>query len=56
MDSFGRSIRRGTAQIRALQLAEETDKAAVRRKLDTCLVNLEELRRTVEALRLSLDE
>ena len=56
VDSFGRSIRRGTAQIRALQLAEETDKAAVRRKLDTCLVNLEELRRTVEALRLSLDE
>ena len=40
----------------ARQLAEETDKAAVRRKLDTCLVNLEELRRTVEALRLSLDE
>lgn len=56
VDSFGRSIRRGTAQIKALQLAEETDKAAVRRKLDTCLVNLEELRRTVEALRLSLDE
>lgn len=56
VDSFGRSIRRGTAQIKALQLPEEADRAAVRRKLDTCLSNLEELRRTVEALRRSLDE
>lgn len=55
VDSFGRSIRRSTAQIRALRLEEDDDRAAVRKKLDTCLVNLEELRRTVEALRLSLE-
>lgn len=56
VDSFGRSIRRGTAQMKSLELTEETDKAAVRKKLDTSLSNLEELRRAVEALRLSLDE
>ena len=56
VDSFGRSIRRGTAQMKSLQLPEETDRAAVRRKLDTCLANLDELRRAVETLRLSLDE
>lgn len=56
VDSFGRSIRRSTAQIKALRLTEEADKATARRKLDTCLQNLEELRRTVEALRVSLED
>ena len=56
VDSFGRSIRRGTAQIKAISLPENADRAAVRKKLDTCLTNLEELRRAVEALRLSLDQ
>lgn len=55
VDSFGRSIRRSTAQMKALRLEEGADRAAVRKKLDTCLANLEELRRTVEALRLSLE-
>lgn len=55
VDSFGRSIRRSTAQMKALRLEEGDDRAAVRRKLDTCLANLEELRRTVEALKLSLE-
>lgn len=51
VESFGRSIRRSTAQMKALELTEETDREAARKKLETCLANLEELRRTVEALR-----
>jgi len=54
VDSFGRNIRRSTAQLKALTL-DEADKTTARRKLDTCLQNLEELRRTVEALKASLD-
>lgn len=54
VDSFGRNIRRSTAQLKALTL-EDADKTTARRKLDTCLQNLEELRRTVEALKASLD-
>lgn len=54
VDSFGRSIRRSTAQLRSLKLDAE-DRVTARKKLDTCLVNLEELRRTVEALKTSLD-
>lgn len=57
VDSFGRSVRRSTAQMKALDLSDQTlDKALVRHKLDTCLSNLDELRRTVQALKLSLDE
>lgn len=55
VESFGRNIRRSTAQIKALELTEEVDKATARKKLETCLSNLEELRRAVEALRASLD-
>ena len=55
VESFGRSIRRSTAQMKALELTEEVDKVTARKKLDTCLVNLEELRSTVEALKASLD-
>lgn len=51
VESFGRSIRRSTAQMKALDLKEEADREAARKKLETCLQNLEELRRTVEALR-----
>lgn len=51
VESFGRSIRRSTAQMKALDLKEEADREAARKKLETCLANLEELRRTVEALR-----
>lgn len=51
VESFGRSIRRSTAQMKALELTEEADREAARKKLETCLQNLEELRRTVEALR-----
>lgn len=54
VDSFGRSIRRGAAQMRALDLSGE-NKQTARRKLDTCLQNLEELKRTVEALKQSLE-
>ncbi len=54
VDSFGRAIRRSTAQIRALSLSD-ADKQTARRKLDTCLANLDELRRTVEALKNSLE-
>jgi ubiquinone biosynthesis protein UbiJ len=42
--------------MKQLNLTEETDKATARRKLDTCLANLDELRRAVEALKLSLDD
>ena len=56
VDSFGRSIRRSTARLRALDLASEPDREAIRKKLDTCLGNLEELRRTVEGLRQALEE
>lgn len=57
VDSFGRSVRRSTAQMKALDLSDQNlDRALVRHKLDTCLSNLEELRRTVQALKLSLDE
>lgn len=55
VDSFGRSIRRSTAQLRSLDFSEDTDKLTARKKLDTCLANLEELRRTVEALKATLD-
>jgi len=54
VDSFGRAIRRSTAQLRTLTLSEDVDRTAARKKLDTCLTNLEELRRTVEALKESL--
>lgn len=54
VDSFGRNVRRSTAQLKALTLSDEVDKATARKKLDTCLQNLEELRRTVEALKNSL--
>ena len=56
VDSFGRAIRRSTAQMRALTLDVGVDKVSARRKLDTCLLNLDELRRTVEALRRELEE
>ena len=56
VDSFGRAIRRSTAQMRALALDAGVDKVSARRKLDTCLLNLDELRRTVEALRRELEE
>ena len=54
VDSFGRSVRRSVSQLRALDLSAE-NKQTARRKLDTCLVNLDELRRTVEALKDSLE-
>ena len=54
VDSFGRAVRRSTAQMKALELTEDVDKDTARKKLDTCLANLEELRRTVEALRAAL--
>lgn len=54
VDSFGRNIRRSTAQLKELNLTE-ADKITARKKLETCLTNLEELRRTVEALKNSLD-
>ena len=53
-ESFGRSIRRSTAQMKALELGEEADREAAKKKLETCLQNLEELRRAVEALKNSL--
>lgn len=56
VDSFGRAIRRSTAQMRTLAFTGEDNKAAARKKLETCLVNLEELRRTVEALKATLEE
>lgn len=56
VDSFGRSVRRSTAQLKELDLSADVDKATARRKLDTCLANLDELRRTVQALKTSLDE
>lgn len=55
VDSFGRSIRRSTAQLKSLDFSGDTDKLTARKKLDTCLANLEELRRTVEALKAALD-
>ena len=55
VESFGRNIRRSTAQIKALELTEGVDKATARKKLETCLSNLEELRHAVEALKASLE-
>ena len=54
VDSFGRAIRRSTAQLKALDLSADVDRTTARKKLDTCLANLEELRRTVEALKAGL--
>ena len=54
VDSFGRSVRRSVSQLRALDLSAE-NKQTARRKLETCLQNLDELRRTVEALKNSLE-
>lgn len=56
VDSFGRAVRRSTAQLKALDLSADVDKVTARKKLDTCLANLEELRRTVEALKAGLEE
>ena len=55
VDSFGRAVRRSTAQLKALDLSADVDRTTARKKLDTCLANLEELRRTVEALKAGLD-
>ena len=55
VDSFGRAVRRSTQQLKALDLSADVDKVTARKKLDTCLANLEELRRTVEALKAGLD-
>lgn len=56
VDSFGRSVRRSTAQLKSLDFSAEVDKDSARRKLETCLTNLEELRRTVQALKTSLED
>lgn len=56
VDSFGRSLRRSTARFKELRFDGETDREAARKKLDTCLTNLDELRQTVESLRRELDE
>ena len=55
VDSFGRAVRRSTAQLKALDFTAGVDKTTARKKLDTCLANLEELRRTVEALKSGLE-
>ena len=52
---FRRSRYRSTAQLKALDLSVDVDRTTARKKLDTCLANLEELRRTVEALKAGLD-
>ena len=49
------TVRRSTAQLKALDLSADVDRTTARKKLDTCLANLEELRRTVEALKAGLD-
>lgn len=56
VDSFGRAVRRSTAQLKALDFSADVDKVTARKKLDTCLANLEELRRTVEALKAGLED
>ena len=56
VDSFGRAVRRSTAQLKALDFSADVDKTTARKKLDTCLQNLEELRRTVETLRAGLED
>lgn len=56
VDSFGRAVRRSTAQLKALDFSADVDKTTARKKLDTCLQNLEELRRTVEALKAGLED
>ena len=56
VESFGRAVRRSTAQMKALELTEDVDRDTARKKLDTCLANLEELRRAVEALREKLEK
>ena len=43
------------SELRALDLSADVDRTTARKKLDTCLANLEELRRTVEALKAGLD-
>ena len=54
LDSFGRSVRRSAAALQDLDLTGAPDETA-RRKLDTCLNNLDALRRTVLALRETLE-
>ena len=56
VDSFGRSVRRSIAQLKELDLSTDVDKDTARKKLDTCLANLEELHRAVEALREKLEK
>lgn len=55
VERFSRSLRRSTAQLRALKPSTPAERETVRRKLDTCLAHLEELRQTVETLRQTLD-
>ena len=50
------TVRRSIAQLKELDLSTDVDKDTARKKLDTCLENLEELRRTVETLKMVLDD
>ena len=53
--SSSRLTRQVSSFFRALDLSADVDRTTARKKLDTCLANLEELRRTVEALKAGLD-
>ena len=54
-DSDWPVVKGACAQLKALDLSSDVDRTTARKKLDTCLANLEELRRTVEALKAGLD-
>ena len=54
-DSDWPVVKGACAQLKALDLSADVDRTSARKKLDTCLANLEELQRTVEALKAGLD-
>lgn len=56
VDSFSRSLRRGAAQLQEMEATTPEERETLRKKLDTCLERLEELQRTVEALKNTLEE
>lgn len=55
VESFSRSLRRSASQLRGLEAATPEERETLRKKLDTCLTRLEELRGTVEELKNKLE-
>lgn len=56
VENFSRSLRRSASQLQGIAGAAPEERETLRKKLDTCLTRLEELRSTVEELKNKLME